>query len=98
MKERKGPFKLIMFGNTDLPLSPNDIPDRNYSCANYDKCLNISAALDWEDYSCRGCCGEVNGAMLWQARLAIKKDRVAQKVCSKIHVSYEINDDFEEVA
>jgi hypothetical protein len=54
---------------------------RNLDCANYETCLNLAAALNWETFTCTGCSGEVNQSLIWRAHHAAKKDSVAKKIC-----------------
>ena len=98
MKKRQGPFKIVLDESRDLPLSLSDLPDRNYDCPNYENCLKIAATLDWEDFSCRACIQEINPALLWQAKIALKKDKIAKELCKQIPAPLQENDDIDEVA
>ena len=55
---------------------------RNYECDCYKTCLGIAAGLNWDDFSCRGCCGEVDQSLLWQVRQEQRKDGLVKKLCS----------------
>lgn len=77
----RGPFRInIARSNldSDETLSP---PFRNYDCKNYEECLTLAAAMNWESYTCTGCCGEVNASLCWQAHHAQRKDELVQKIC-----------------
>ncbi|RIL12380.1 MAG: hypothetical protein DCC75_00545 [Proteobacteria bacterium] len=74
---KPGPFRVVDSG-CEHNCEP---PRRRYSCPNYEICLNLAAALDWDSFTCRGCTGKVNQALHWQARQAKKKDLVARKIC-----------------
>ena len=41
----------------------------------------MAAALNWDSFTCRGCCGEVNRSLLWQAHQAMKKDGIGKLIC-----------------
>jgi len=56
-------------------------PDRQFHCQNYETCLNLAAALDWESFTCQGCSQEIDEKLCWKAHLAQKKDLVAEKIC-----------------
>jgi hypothetical protein len=62
-------------------------PRRRYDCASYDRCLELAAALNWESFTCRGCSGQVNDALLWRAGQAIRRDSVAKAICSAPKIS-----------
>lgn len=70
-------------GNTASAAAPAvpSAPTREYSCSNYELCLNLAAALNWESFSCEGCCGRVNETLLWQAHQAVKRDKVGSRIC-----------------
>ncbi len=79
-----GPFPVIEsdgLGDVEKPISA---PRRRYSCAKYDTCLNLACALNWDNFTCRGCSGEVNQSLLWQAHQARRKDKVARRLCNNI--------------
>jgi hypothetical protein len=76
---KPGPFQIIEDqGTTDQPISP---PRRRYFCPHYETCLNLAAALNWDSFTCRGCCGEIEQTLLWRARQAQKKDKIAHELC-----------------
>ncbi len=66
---------------------PADAPFRRYDCQNYGVCLDVAAALDWENFTCSNCNGQVDQRLLWRARNALKKDAVAQRCCHLPEVS-----------
>ena len=79
--KKPGPFKIIEHdgnGNLQAPIAP---PIRRYDCPHYSVCLNLSAALDWDSFTCRGCIGQVDQALYWRARQAQKQDNVADRIC-----------------
>jgi len=74
-----GPFQIIdNDGKSEAPVSA---PRRRYSCAHYDACLNLAAALNWDNFTCRGCCGSVDQSMLWRAHQAKRRDEIAGRLC-----------------
>ncbi|RME61844.1 MAG: hypothetical protein D6780_00910 [Candidatus Dadabacteria bacterium] len=81
MIQRKGPFEIINNTYTRPAIFSSIIPRRRYNCPNYCTCLNIAAALSWDSFTCRGCCGELNKSILWKAYLATKKDKIANRIC-----------------
>lgn len=81
MLGKPGPFQVIEeegFGVVDDPVAP---PRRRFSCRNYEVCLNLAAALNWDNFTCRGCCGDVNSSLLWRARQVMKKDIFVHRLC-----------------
>ena len=77
-----GPFQIIDIdcrGGVDSPISP---PRRRYSCEHYDTCLDLAAALNWDNYTCRGCSGNVDQKLLWRARQEIRKDKFVRAICN----------------
>lgn len=81
MPGTSGPFQVIEqegFGVVDDPVAP---PRRRFCCTHYETCLNLAAALNWDNFTCRGCCGEVNDSLLWRARQALKKDVMVRRLC-----------------
>ena len=81
MLGKPGPFQVIEnegFGVVEDPVAP---PRRRFSCINYDTCLNLAAALNWDNFTCRGCSGEVNNCLLWRAHQAVKKDQIVGRLC-----------------
>ena len=85
---KPGPFEIIKNEGTGLAENSMVAPRRRYSCSNYETCLNVACALDWDSFTCRGCCGEMNEALVWRARQAIKKDRLVNKLCEKPEIRY----------
>ena len=64
-----------------------ETPRRRYDCVSYDRCLELAAALNWESFTCRGCSGQVNDALLWRAGQAIRRDSVAKAICPAPKIS-----------
>jgi hypothetical protein len=62
-------------------------PRRRYDCASYDRCLELAAALNWESFTCRGCSGHINDALLWRVGQAIRRDTVAKAICAAPKIS-----------
>ncbi len=56
-------------------------PVRQYSCANYDTCLDLAAALNWASFTCGSCRGTINEQLLWRARHITRRDSVAKAIC-----------------
>lgn len=96
----KGPFKVIAstspcvitesFFYDERPPGP----PREYECEHYGLCLTVAAALNWETFTCEGCSGEMDDALLWQARIAARKDGIAQKICKLPHAACLVNHAF----
>lgn len=74
--KKYGPFHAEQIEGVNFPQ-----PTRNYDCANYDTCLSIAGGLDWDDFTCRGCVGEVNQSLYWQIRQAQRKDSLVKEIC-----------------
>ena len=76
-----GPFQVIDTCIHEGSIRPEEAPKRKFQCKNYETCLNVAAALNWDNFTCRGCEGEVNEHLLWQARHAQRADTIAKRVC-----------------
>jgi hypothetical protein len=78
---KPGPFQIIESegkGIVDLPIAP---PRRRYSCPHYNCCLDLAAALNWDNFTCRGCSGEIDESLYWRAHQASKRDSVVRTLC-----------------
>lgn len=73
--DKSGPFKYVTKDEE------YDTPFRDFDCPHYDLCLNLAAALNWENFSCKNCNQEVNQKLYWQAHHAQKTDTVADALC-----------------
>lgn len=85
---KSGPFQIIDNGqeaNADTPAVP---PARRYECPNYETCLNIACALNWDSFGCADCDGTYEQSLFWRARQAVKKDRVASSLCNLPRIHY----------
>lgn len=78
---KPGPFQIIENEPSD---APTNAPRRRYTCSNYCTCLDIAAALNWDNYTCRGCSGEIDESLRWRARQIAKKDKIVQFICNEI--------------
>lgn len=79
---KPGPFQVIdndATGASDAPIQP---PRRRYECSNYETCLNLAAALNWDSFTCRGCNGEVEESLFWRAHQMEKRDRLVGVICT----------------
>lgn len=87
MKKSSGPFQVINVSpESTFPIS--ETPKRDFTCSHYEQCLGISAALNWDGFSCRGCATHSpDEHLMWQARNAQKKDAVAKKICEIPEIS-----------
>lgn len=75
-----GPFQVID-SDFDIALAaPKEPPKRKYDCPNYECCLGLAAALNWDSFTCRGCNGEVNTALQWQAKAEQKRGKMLSAV------------------
>lgn len=68
--------------------SPLSSPRRRYNCKNYATCLNLAAALNWDNFTCRGCSGEIDESLYWRARQAMKKDTIVQTLCEIPEIAF----------
>ena len=57
-----------------------DGPFRNFECDNYNKCLSLAAALDWNSFTCEGCSCEINQQLIWRARHRLRSEPQLAKV------------------
>lgn len=85
---KPGPFQVIESDGCGLVESPMSPPRRRYSCKNYASCLDLAAALNWDNFTCRGCCGEVNESLNWRAHQESRKDSVVQTLCEIPEIRY----------
>lgn len=79
---KPGPFQIIESegsGIVDAPIAP---PRRRHSCHHYDTCLDLACALNWDNFTCRGCCGEIDESLYWRAYQAMRKDSVVKTLCT----------------
>ena len=81
MVRGSGPFQIIENDGDGQVAYPIDCPRRRHECEHYTSCLNIAAALNWDNFTCRGCCGEIDQSLLWRALQECKRDRVAERIC-----------------
>ena len=82
MLGKPGPFQIISSSAMLGKNCPSKAPRRRYSCPNYDVCLDMAAALNWDSFSCRGCSGALDQSLLWQAHQARKHDSIANSLCT----------------
>ena len=87
---KPGPFQII---ETDDINHPQQAPRRRFSCSNYDSCLALAAALNWDNFTCRGCSSEICEALQWRARQMTKKDAVVQMICKNIPEAQHIHNE-----
>jgi hypothetical protein len=81
MVGKPGPFQIIKNGEYALGDGPLPAPRRRYDCPHYETCLNLAAALNWDNFTCRGCCGEIDQSLYWRAHQMAKKDNVVRRLC-----------------
>lgn len=81
MLRKSGPFQVIENEGDGVVDSPIEAPRRRYSCSNYCLCLNVAASLNWDSFTCRGCSGSIDEALIWRSRQAQRKDKVASRLC-----------------
>lgn len=81
---KPGPFEIIEGLGAAQSDLPGEAPRRRYDCNNYDVCLELAAALNWDSFTCRGCNEEVSQPLLWRAHQARRKDSVAGSLCDRL--------------
>lgn len=54
---------------------------RMFDCKNYNTCLSLAAALNWNSFTCFGCDGKCNRQLLWRAHNCVKNDRELADLC-----------------
>ncbi len=62
-------------------IKPSEPVVRQFDCSEYDTCLSLTAALNWESFSCAGCCGELNQQLLWRAHQNCRRDKSLASLC-----------------
>ncbi len=75
-----GPFEEKPLDDAHIDL-PGDTLSRELDCQNYDRCLDLAAALNWESFTCKGCCGAIDETLTWRARQVSRKDSVVKALC-----------------
>ena len=86
-----GPFQIVSSNQPVVDDAPLEPPRRRYSCPNYDTCLDLAAALNWDSFTCRGCNGCIDGRLYWRAKQALRRDGVARKICELPAISVLVN-------
>jgi hypothetical protein len=61
--------------------------ERRLECNHYQECLDISAALNWESFTCAECNGTVNASLRWRAGQNTKRDALARAICGSATIS-----------
>jgi hypothetical protein len=79
MAEKSGPFQVLE--KDSYLLAEGDGPDRNFACENYNSCLSLAAALNWESFSCTGCNGIIDETIRWRAKVESKRDTTLRQLC-----------------
>ena len=79
MAEKSGPFQ-VLAKDSNL-LADGEGPDRNFACKNYNSCLSLAAALNWESFSCGGCTGTIDETIRWRAKGVSKRDSALRQLC-----------------
>jgi hypothetical protein len=77
-----GPFQWSLDHAT--PSANSDTPLRQTSCAHYEECLDLAAALNWDGFTCEGCNHEINSTLVWRAHLSARKDALAKSMLCSI--------------
>ena len=62
-------------------MKPSEPVIREFDCPQYDTCLSLTAALNWESFSCADCCGELNEQLLWRAHQNCRRDKSLAGLC-----------------
>ena len=97
MVGKPGPFQIIDIEGGPSSVSPSIAPRRRYECENYEKCLDIAAALNWDNFTCRGCSGQIDEALFWRARQASKKDVIAHTLCDFPAIKFHRSEESDEI-
>ena len=80
MTARPGPFR-IFTRDEDVALNDSS-PDRRFSCGNYNSCLSLAAALNWDSFTCRGCSGAIDETIRWRAKGESRRDASLKSLCN----------------
>jgi hypothetical protein len=78
---KPGPFPIIESEGTGVVEKPMAPPRRRHTCSNYSKCLTLAAALNWDSFTCRGCCGDIDPSLVWRAHQQKKRDEMVDMIC-----------------
>ena len=57
---------------------------RELDCKNYQTCLNLAAALNWDSFTCESCEGDINESLKWRAIHSTRKDALANALCPDV--------------
>ena len=79
-----GPFQVCEDKSYEEHANSSEAPKRKYDCTNYDACLDLAAALNWDSFTCVGCNQELNSNLVWRAHQAKRHDAVAHSICSHL--------------
>jgi hypothetical protein len=79
-----GPFQVIEDADENELANPSEAPKRIYDCVNYESCLELAAALNWDSFTCSGCSQQINNNLVWRAHQAKRHDAVALSLCSHL--------------
>ena len=79
-----GPFQVIEDTNSSELGNPSEAPRRKYDCINYESCLDLAAALNWDSFTCRGCNQQINNNLVWRAHQAKRHDSIANSLCNHL--------------
>lgn len=80
MAARPGPFRI--FAGEGTVTSDGPKPERLFGCGNYNSCLSLAAALNWDSFSCRGCSGAIDETIRWRAKGESRRDASFKSLCN----------------
>lgn len=80
MAPRPGPFRI--FPRDEEVALDGSGPDRRFGCGNYNSCLSLAAALNWDSFSCRGCSGSIDETIRWRAKGESRRDASMKSLCN----------------
>jgi hypothetical protein len=78
--ESQGPFEV---NSSNSASDTADEATRNLDCSNYSSCLNVAVALNWDNFTCGGCNGEMNQSLTWRAGLTVCRDKIVRALCRR---------------
>ena len=54
---------------------------RDFDCNNYETCLGLAAALNWDSFTCDSCARKINPQLIWRAHQNIRQDKSLNQIC-----------------
>jgi hypothetical protein len=85
---KNGPFAILEEkgdGEVSAPVFP---ALRHYDCPNYETCLSIAIAQDWDNFGCNGCVGTPRDSLIWKSHVANRRNKVNETLSKLPEINY----------